>query len=624
MPYVTPDDVDHRNLLDAVNEGVGISDADHRFTWINARLADMLGFHREELIGKTPLDLLDGDEREWFLARSARRGEGDKEPYELTLIRKDGTRVPVLVSPLPRFEPDGSFLGTVSVITDITVLRRAEEAIRRSESTSRALLDATTDDAYLMDTRGVIIACNEPAARSLGLKREELLGRNVLEFFPPDVLKRRRAAMSDAVASGVPYEFEDEREGRIFHAVIFPVAGDEGIDRLAVYARDVTEARRLEEEVRKAQKLEALGVMAGGIAHDFNNLLTAIIGNQSLARMAVEAGEDPAEAFDEAAAASERARELALQLLTFSRGGDPIRQPVDVSAILLGASRNLPEGSRAACTCDVPGDLWSVHADRRQIGQVIEQLVLNADQAMPRGGRITLAAANLEVGGNDGGQPRRVEPGRYVRITVVDEGMGIQEKNAARVFDPFFSTKGKGSGLGLSIAHAIVRKHRGVINLEPPGASGARFTILLPATSAAPVEREAADRAPGKAKGRVLVMDDEAIVRRFLVKVLTMYGHEVETCADGAEAVEAYRQAMEESRRFDGVIVDLTVPGGMGGEEAIGLLLEIDPRARVVVSSGYSDSPVMARHRSYGFIGVLPKPYDIDEVESVIRKLLLG
>jgi PAS domain S-box-containing protein len=624
LTYVTPDDVDHRNLLDAVNEGVGISDADHRFTWVNTRLADMLGYHREELIGKTPLDLVVEEDRERFLEQGARRGEGERQPYELTLVRRDGTRVPVLVSPRPRFEPDGRFLGTVSVITDITVLKRAEEAIRRSEATSRALLDATTDDAYLVDTDGVVIACNEPAARSLGVRREELLGSNVLDLFAPEVRKRRRAAMDEAVASRRPYEFEDEREGRIHHAVLYPVAGDRGIDRLAVYTRDVTDARRLEKEVRRAHKLEALGVMAGGIAHDFNNLLTAIIGNQSLARMAVEAGEDTSEPFREAAEASERARELALQLLTFSRGGDPVRRPTDVSVILLGASRYLPEGSRATCICDVPDDIWSAHADARQIGQVIEQLVVNADQAMPRGGTITLAVSNVEVVPGDGDPPRHVEPGRYVRITVADEGVGIHEKNRDRVFDPFFSTRGKGSGLGLSIAHAIVRKHGGAIHLDPAGGAGTRFTILLPATSAAPVEREAPGRAPGKAKGRVLVMDDEAIVRRFLTKVLTMSGHEVVTTSDGREAVEAYRRALDEGVPFDGVIMDLTVPGGMGGEEAIGLLLDVDAHARVVVSSGYSDSPVMARFRGYGFIGVLPKPYDIDEVDRVIRKLLVG
>ena len=239
-------------------------------------------------------------------------------------------------------------------------------------------------------------------------------------------------------------------------------------------------------------------------------------------------------------------------------------------------------------------------------------------------GRITLAASNTEIASGEDVRPVHVEPGRYVRITVADEGVGIQEKNVDRVFDPFFSTKCKGSGLGLSIAHAIVRKHGGAIRLEPPGDVGTCLAILLPATRAIPVERQAAGPAPGKASGRVLVMDDESIVRRFLSKVLTMNGHEVETAEDGGEAIEKYRRAGEAGRPFDGVIMDLTVPGGMGGEEAIGQLLEIDPKARVVVSSGYSDSPIMARHGSYGFIGVLPKPYDIDEVERVVRKLLGG
>ena len=379
--------------------------------------------------------------------------------------------------------------------------------------------------------------------------------------------------------------------------------------------RYVTDSKRAEAERLRAQKLESLGVLAGGIAHDFNNILTAVLGNLSAARHA-EPDDDVPEILRDAEKAALSARSLTHQLLTFSRGGAPIRKVVSLEEALREAARFALRGAKARAELSIAEDLWPASADEGQIRQVVHNLVLNADQAMPAGGVVAVRADNLEIAGGEG-VPLR--PGRYVRVAVADTGVGLSREHLDRIFDPYFTTKQHGSGLGLTTSYAIVKKHDGHLAVESEPGRGTTFTVYLPASQerAAPPDAQAA-LAPGK--GRVLVMDDDEAVRRAAGRMLARLGYEVELAKDGDEALRAYAAASGLGRRFDAVIMDLTVPGAMGGKEAMRHLAALDPEARGIVSSGYSTDPVMADFRAHGFCCVLTKPYDVEDLSRALAE----
>lgn len=380
-----------------------------------------------------------------------------------------------------------------------------------------------------------------------------------------------------------------------------------------------TEARRqvLEVQLRESQKMEAIGTLAGGVAHDFNNLLAAILGNLGLALEATTAPA-PRQLLEEAERSALRARALTRQLLTFSRGGQPVKAPISIARVLAEAAQMGRLGTAVGCDLAVPGDLWHVEADEGQLAQVFNNLVVNAVQAMPAGGTVTLRAANVEI---DEGHPV-LAPGRHVRVEVTDTGVGIPQDLWTKVFDPYFTTKPTGSGLGLAVAYAVVKHHEGAIDLASTPGHGTTFTVHLPACAAAE-EAPCATRRPVTALGgRVLVMDDEAAVRRVAVRALETFGCEVEEAADGAAAIGAYARAADEGRPFDLVLVDLTIPGGMGGEDAVARMREIDPGVVAIVSSGYSGDAILSDYAAHGFSGVLPKPYRVDALRAVVADAL--
>ena len=367
--------------------------------------------------------------------------------------------------------------------------------------------------------------------------------------------------------------------------------------------------------------MESLGIVAGGIAHDFNNLLTAIVGNISLAKMRLGPSSPASDLLDGAEAASVRAQGLTQQLLTFSKGGAPIRTVTSLARLVEETTRFSITGSNVKAFFELAPDLWPVNIDPNQISQVIQNLVINADQAMPTGGYITIKAENKHV---DGKEKLALDPGDYVALSVIDQGQGISQEILDRIFDPYFSTKQKGSGLGLATAFSIVRRHGGTIEVSSTLGKGSVFTVYLPAVPGAVDDVETMEEEQGEfvGHGRVLVMDDEDPVRLLCAEALRSLGYEPGEARDGEEAIEKYRQAKEEGRPFDAVIMDLTIAGGMGGVETVKKILELDPHARVVVSSGYASDPVMAQYADFGFSAVLPKPYRIDQLKDVLGRLL--
>jgi CheY-like chemotaxis protein len=385
---------------------------------------------------------------------------------------------------------------------------------------------------------------------------------------------------------------------------------------------DITDKRRIQDEMIKSQKLESLGLLAGGIAHDFNNILTSILGNISYVRLNMDQSPLLLKRLEECEKAISSAGELTRQLLTFSRGGEPVKKLLSPAPLISNTASFALRGSNVTCVTELADDLWRIEADEGQLCQVLHNLILNAAQAMPNGGEVTVKADNELLGYDN---PLKLQPGAYIKIYVTDHGCGIPRENLIRIFDPYFTTKPKGSGLGLASAYSIVKKHGGDLVVLSTVGEGTRFAIRLPASPGEhPEEEKIKQKTQAAGRGRILFMDDNEMIREMVDEILEHLGYEVESCADGREAVELFRKAWENERPFSAVILDLTVPGGMGGKEVVPLILEIDPDAVLIVSSGYSNDPVIANYRDFGFSGVIHKPYDADALGCELKKNIKG
>ena len=380
--------------------------------------------------------------------------------------------------------------------------------------------------------------------------------------------------------------------------------------------REIEQRKEAEEQLLQARKLESLALLAGGIAHDFNNFVAIIQGNIALAKTHLPEGDPVRDILEQTSGACLRAAALSAQLLTFGKGGSPVRSLTAVDLVVRDAVELARAGADAAISVEIAADLQAAFLDRAQIGQALQNLLLNAKQAMSSGGIIEVRAANLP----DEASP---SPGaQFIRISVQDYGCGIPGDVLPRIFDPYFTTRAGAAGLGLATAYGIVSKHGGRITAQSTPGVGSIFCIDLPAAedAAPPGAGESETVVPGT--GRILVMDDEPALRALVARSLGRMGYEVETSQDGAEAIDRYEKAKAAGRAFDAVLLDLTVQGGMGGIQAAAKLREIDPEARLIVSSGYSDAPVMSAYREYGFMDVLPKPWTPAQLSRAVHRVL--
>jgi signal transduction histidine kinase/ActR/RegA family two-component response regulator len=384
--------------------------------------------------------------------------------------------------------------------------------------------------------------------------------------------------------------------------------------------RDITDALRVQEERAKASKSASLGLLAGGIAHDFNNILMSIMGNLSLARMS-KSRSGAARAFDEAQRACLKARQLTWQLLTFSRGGVPLKKVLSISNILKESAILALRGSNVSCVFDIAPDLWAVSADEEQLIQVINNLVVNAQQAMTHGGAIEIRAENIIEPAHRWEHALRVEPGRYLRVSFADRGIGIPEENLGRIFDPYFSTKQKGSGLGLATAYSIVKNHGGYVSVASTPGQGTTLTVNLPASTGEAAVDSIAPIPAGAS--RILVMEDEASVRGLTVRMLQSLGYAVEVVDNGTAAVEQYTQALKTSRPFDAILLDLMVPCGLGGREALEMISEIDPEVKAIMVTGCAQTSETTEFLDYGFKAVIAKPFTFEELKTTLRTVML-
>jgi len=527
-------------------------------------------------------------------------------------------------------ENDLNVLKFVSEQIGLSIDRKqAEVTLRNSEDRFRSIFEGSPIGLALYDTTGHYIEANSEFFKILGVED--------ISWFPEINLFDPRAIFKDAkqiLFDGKPVKFEkllnfDEwiyphvKSGLLYIDIyVSPIHTGESVLSYLVQIMDVSDRKKVETELLKNEKLESIGILAGGIAHDFNNILTAILGNITLAGMFAAGQEKIKGRLAEAEKATIRARELTQRLLTFSKGGLPVKKICNINTLVEESAKLALAGSKAKCEVQTSKDLRTAEIDEGQISQVLNNIIINADQAMPEGGFIDIYTENYTQADHS---DQTFPVGDYVKITITDHGVGIPADYLTKIFDPYFTTKKRGSGLGLTTAYSIIKNHRGKIEVASTVGEGTTFTIYLPATQSAAqnaVISETEEQVHGE--GRILVMDDDQIVQEVVSEMLQSLGYESDCVSDGAAALTQYQKALSSNKPYTIVIMDLTIPGGMGGREAVKKLLEIDPKAKVIVSSGYSNDPVMSAFREYGFKGVAAKPYDINELGKVLKEVSRG
>jgi PAS domain S-box-containing protein len=561
--------------------------------------------------------LLPEDRAGTDLALQAAAETGGELHAEYRVRTADGTVRWLMCRGQPARDEAGKVLSFAGILLDVTDRKRAEDlrrtlaranALEESEAKFRALIEKGTDLIVVLDEARRVRFWSPSATAALGWREEEMLGRDLDDLRNPDDEPSVGAALTRATAGAFAGTQRFRHRSGAFRLLDWSVSDllhDPAVRGFVVTARDVTERARAEEDLQRAQRLESLGVLAGGIAHDFNNLLTTLFGRVELARASVQPDSPAGEDLAVAAGALAQGRELTQQLLTFARGGEPVRTTCHLDKLVKDAVL-LCIGASSSVRCDVKvaPDLALVEADEGQLRQVLNNLLINARQAMPEGGVATVTVANRS---SDDGKPE-------VEIQIVDRGVGIPPEILPKIFDPFFTTKVGGSGLGLATSYSIIKRHGGVLAVASTPGVGTTLTVRLPA-SAATRTTSAIRRAVAVPHRRhVLLMDDDPGVRKTGRAMLERLGCHVEVAADGEEALATYERAFRAGARFDAVVMDLTVPGGKGGVAVIGRLKAVDPTAYAIVCSGYSDDPVLADPTRHGFAAALAKPFRLDEL----------
>jgi two-component system cell cycle sensor histidine kinase/response regulator CckA len=505
--------------------------------------------------------------------------------------------------------------------------QQAEAALLESEQKYRLLVNQMPGLVYIGYADWAVDFFDDKVYELTGYHKDEFDSRRIKwsEVILAEDLPSAKNAFIQSLKSNKSYTREYRIQGKGGAILWIHERGqiicqeDGGIAYVSGMFFDITERKFFEEERLMFNKMESLGVLAGGIAHDFNNILTVILGSINLATLELPSGNPGQDILSEAEKACFQAQSLARQLLTFAKGGTPVKGPVSAKNLIIESATFACRGSQVRSEFVLPNDLWTIEADAGQINQVFQNLIINAVQAMPRGGTIKIRAENLA----EPGQNLPLSPGRYVKISLQDQGLGVSAENLSKIFDPYFTTKRHGSGLGLATTYSIIKNHNGHITAESKIGVGSTFSIYLPAIDRKIVSQpaESGELFPGK--GKILVMDDDDLVRTLLVRMIAHLGYEAELARDGREAINIFTEAQESGNPFDAVILDLTVPGGMGGKEALARLLEIDPQVKAIASSGYSDDPIMADFRKYGFTAIIPKPYTVAEASRVLHEIVI-
>jgi PAS domain S-box-containing protein len=637
----------YQQILDAAGEGIICLDLQGKVMFANPMAARLTGYAVEELIG---MDL------HRHIHHS--RPDGSNYPahecpmystinngavtcvHDEVLWRKDGSKFFAAYSSTPIYEKD-EIRGAVVTIWDITERIKHHEELMQLSNKNQMILNAVGEGIVGLDESGRVTFANPMVAKLTGYSQEELIGHDLHRYIhhskaDGSAYPLEECPMYQALRNGSNCQVLDEvlwrKDGASFDATYFtaPIFEKDKIVGAVFTFWDITERKKAERALRESElarekehqktvNLESLGYLAGGIAHDFNNLLTAILGNISLALAQCDEESQIYQLILKAEQATLKTRGLAQQLLTFAKGGVPVKSLISIPEIIRQSAGFSTVGSSSKCEFDFADKIWAVEADPDQLTQVVQNLVINAVQAMPDGGTIHVGAENIVLTADT---ELPLSGGRYVKVWVQDQGIGIPQANITKIFDPYFTTKDYGTGLGLTTVYSIIKKHGGHICVEPAPHKGTAFIFYLPASEKESVPLQAAAKEIYKGSGKLLIMDDDDTVLEILGRLTRYLGYECEFAREGTEALHLYAQAMESGQPFDLVIMDLTIPGGMGGKETIRRLREMHPAAKALVSSGYSDDPILSHYKDYGFSGAIKKPYRIGTLSKVLFKCL--
>ncbi|HTQ31860.1 MAG TPA: PAS domain S-box protein [Opitutaceae bacterium] len=625
----------YRTLFESAVEGVYESTPEGRFRSVNPALARMFGFASAgDMIAwyqHIARDLYVEPDRRAEFFRALDRSDQVVD-FESEVRCRDGSTKWVSENVRAVRDAEHRLLYFQGFVNDVTERRRAEIALAAERERLSVMLRAMAESVVTVDPDGMVQFINHAAETLIGWTDGGGVGRKIGEVCVLHHEKTRAllaapvtaALAEDRVIELPPNTALMNRSGQscLIEGRCAPMHDLTGraVGVVLVF-RDVTERARLELEMQRTTKLESIGILAGGIAHDFNNILTVVMGHLALAALDAQSAGTSGRWLEEAERGVLRARDLTQQLLTFAKGGEPVRAAVRLPEVVHEAAQFALHGSKVRCDFQAVPDLWAADVDKSQIGQVVQNLVINAVQAMPDGGVIQISLGNEAIPAKSGGA---LVAGDYLKISVADTGTGIRPELLPRIFEPYFTTKISGSGLGLATVYSIIKKHYGHIEVDSALGKGTTFHFWLPAAQSRPVEPDTV-RSPFEAMpGRVLFMDDEEPIRQMAGVLLTKLGFEVATVKDGAEVLREYKAALAGQNPFDLVVMDLTVPGGMGGREAMEELRKLHPEVRAVVSSGYSSDPVLANYRVHGFCGRVTKPYRISELAKTLRSVLAG
>lgn len=616
-------------------------DSHGRVSLLNRKGGELLGCEPKKALGRDWFEtFVPARMRETVRSTFRRIMAGEIElfdAYENPVISLDGVEKLILWKNALLRSPDGEIIGTLSSGEDITERRLAENALRESERRFRDLADQLPQTVFEADSSGRLVFANTAAFETFGYERADLeRGVHILDLLSPSDAQRAEETIRTHIMRGrLPGAREYmamRRDGSKFPVVIYsaPVTKDDEVVGLRGIAVDITERKRLEEEIIEREKMESVGRLAGGIAHDFNNMLSPILAGTSLSQHILESvsGLPPEEKADvlkllkDVESAGVRASRLTSKLMNLSRGNPPVRQTASLAELVHETAEVVLSGSNIELVFEAPESPLPSNVDRTQMDQVISNLVTNAKYAMPSGGRIYISLSEYPI---DSADIRPLKPGRYVRISIADEGTGIKPDVLPKIFEPYFTTKGKdGTGLGLATSFSIVKKHDGHLEVETEVGRGSTFNIYLPISedgiSAGPHRKDSI--VPGH--GRILVMDDEEVIRSLASRALVNLGYGCDCAKDGEEAVRMYFQAMESGSPYSAVILDMTVKAGMGGLEASSIILDMNPEAVVIASSGYAEGIGDMSFTEHGFSHILPKPYSIATLSKTLHKLIGG
>jgi PAS domain S-box-containing protein len=613
-----------RVIFETVQAGIILVNPSGVIEFANRRMADMFGCSPVELIGSAYVDFVHPEERQVGDARMhlLMSGEIDHVSSERHYQRRDGSDFWGFLSGRRLEAPDGQFQALIGVITDISDRKHAERKLLQSEAKFAAIFKMSPDSININRVDdGVFLEVNESFTAMFGYSADDVLGKLSSDFDiweNPDDKDRIYCLLKEqGNVKNLECRLHRKDGGNITALISSRLLEIDGALCALHITRDITEREVMQKEVIKAQKLESLGVLAGGIAHDFNNILTGILGNISLAKLTTDESLDTFSFLVRAEKASQRAVSLAKQLLVFAKGGQPVKKMISLQDVLQEAVSLALSGTNVRGQLQIPVPLSHIEADEGQISQAFHNIVLNAVHSMEGGGTLTVRGENVALVDDS---VLGLASGQYVKLSFSDEGCGISESDQKRIFDPYFTTKRGGTGLGLATTFAVINNHGGKILVDSALGLGTTFTIYLPALGSTLPDKGLERKAPGAVRGAgcVLVMDDDGMVRELASASLERFGFDVQTCIDGEEAIALYVAAKEAGKPFRFVVMDLTIPGGMGGAEAAQQILALDPEAKLIVSSGYSDDPIMANFRTYGFCGALDKPYSHGDLAALL------